>query len=289
MKKLHKEIILGAIVLLLGIFTWWFIKYIFYIGNLTLGCWISGIILLILWGIALCLAMLLIKDKRILYGSFILILVVFGLFFNNEPFYYLIVLVLCFLAFWLASKKIKKEETIEVNLNYWRIWKRGLPVLITGLILIIAMVYYFSPNLIEMRRVEIRLPRDVFNFIVTPLEGLIGERLSGGSLKTDARNFLSQEQIIELKEKYGITIKPGDTGRDVLYELVNFQIDNAGGPYKKFIPLGLAVTLFIGLKIISMIYVAIVIMLSWLVLKLLIATKFVKREIVKKEVETVKL
>jgi energy-coupling factor transporter transmembrane protein EcfT len=248
-------------------------------------------VLLIFWGIALCLAMLLIDDKKVLYGSFILILIGFAMFFNNEPFYYLIGLIILLIAFRLAVWKIRKEEKIQVNLNFWRIWKRGLPILITALILLVALVYYFSPGLERMEQKEIKIPRKVFDFIIEPLAGLIEKRLPQEieSLDVEADKILTPEQLGELKQQYNISLIEGDTIRDFLYELVDFQLNNVITPYKKFIPIGLAIALFFALRAVAMIYMALVIMLSWVFLKLLILLRFIKVEIETKEVETIKL
>ena len=290
MQKIHKEIILGAVVVLLGLFSWYFLRYVFYIGGLTAGCWIWGGILFILFGIALCLAMLLIKDKRILYGSLILTLIIFGMFFNNEPFYYLVALIILLLAFWGAVSRIKKEEGIQVSLDFWRIWKRGLPILITALCLLIALVYYFSPELMNNKEIKIKVSEGLFNAILKPIEGLIKEKLPQGiDLDSEVNKMLSSDQKKDLERQFGIKIGDKDTGRGVLYKLVDFQLNNITGPYKKFIPFGLAVGLFITLKIISILYVAIVIISSWLVLKILIALKFAKLEKIQKEVEKLKL
>lgn len=291
MSKIHKEIILGVAVALLGAFFWYFLKYVFYVGNLTPECWALGIILIIAWGIALCLAMLLINNKKVLYGSFALVLISFGIFFNNEPFYYLVGLIILLLAFWSAKVKVRKEEKVEVTLNFWRIWRRGLPIFITALCLMISLIYYFSPKLTTTIQKEIKIPRNVFNLIIEPLEGLILEKLSGevASLDAEAIKILNSQQIQELKQNYGIEIKEGETIKDFLYNLVNYQINNIAGPYKKFIPIGLAIALFIGLKIISLLYIPFVVLFSWLALKLLILLGFAKVEIETKEVETVKL
>jgi hypothetical protein len=290
MSKLQKQLILGFAVVLLGLFSWYFLKYVFYIGNLTLSCWISGIILLIVWGIALCLAMLLIDNKAVLYGSFIITLALFFIFFTNQAFYYFIFLLIALLCFWAGSRRVRKEEEAQVRFNFWRIWKRGLPIVITGLILVVALLYYFSPSLMKMKQVEFKISRNTFNLVITPLEDLIEKRLPGTvELDAEATKIMSQEQIKELEEKYGITVKKEDTGKDILYQLVNFQLTNATGPYRKFIPIGLAIAMFIGLKIASIIYVALVVLLSWLALELLMVLKFVKTKMETKEVETIKL
>jgi len=290
MKQLHKEIILGAIMVLLTVFFWYFLKYVFYIGGLSVGCWISGGILFFLWGISLCLVMLLIRNKAILFGSFVLALLLFFIFFSNKPIYYLVVLLILFASFAFAANRIKKEEEVQVNLNFWRIWKRGLPMLITALILVISMVYYFSPALMDKTNTKIKIPEKLIDAVLNPLESLIQEKLPKGiSLDSDADKILPEIQKKELETKFGIKIEKGDTGRKVLYKMIDYQINNITGAYQYLIPLGLAIGLFIVLKIISIFYVGIVIMLSWLALRFLVLIKFARFEKETREVETVKL
>jgi len=291
MPKLYKEIILGFAVILFGVFCWYFLRYVFYIGNLTTGCWIAGGILFILWGIVLCLAMLLIRDKRILFGSFLITILLFGLFFNNEPFYYLVCLIILFVAFVSANDRIIREENVQVNLNFWRIWKRGLPIFMTALILLISVVYYFSPHIEKFQHKQITVPRKFFNTIIAPLEGVIISRLEGQikDLDVEASKILTPQQIADLKQKYGIEIQKNETIKDFLYALINYQLNNVSDPYKQFIPIGLAIAMFLGLKFISLFYVAFVILFSWLVLRILILLKFARIETETREVETIKL
>ena len=140
------------------------------------------------------------------------------------------------------------------------------------------------------KEIKIKVSEGLFNAILKPIEGLIKEKLPQGiDLDSEVNKMLSSDQKKDLERQFGIKIGDKDTGRGVLYKLVDFQLNNITGPYKKFIPFGLAVGLFITLKIISILYVAIVIILSWLVLKILIALKFAKLEKIQKEVETLKL
>jgi hypothetical protein len=291
MSVIKKQIILGFAVILLGACFWYFLHYVFYVGNLTAGFWIAGGFLFLSWGISLCLAMLLIDDNKILYGSFLITLGLFGLFFNNEPFYYLAGLIILFATFCSASAMIKREEEIQVNLNFWRIWQRGLPRLLTALFIVVALVYFFSPHPAEIAKREITIPREIFNSFITPFENLIVERLPEGvnDLDAEAVNFLTPQQIQELKDKYNIEIKQDETMKDFIYKLVNYQLNAAPDPYKKFIPIGLAIALFLSLKIAGFIYLPFVILLSWLIMKILLALKFTRIERETKEVETVKL
>lgn len=290
MSKFKKEIILASVLVLLEFFCWWMLRLVFYGGDLSFGIWILIFVLFVLFGIANCLAMLLIKNKKILFGGFFIGLLSFLIFFNDKLLYYGIVLILLFLAFLSGSRKIKKEGNVRINLNYWRIFKRGLPVFITALVLVVLMVYYFSPNLTNKKTSKINVSEKTIDTILKPLESLIQEKLpSGISLDSNASKILSLDQKNDLETKFGIKISKDDTGKNVLYKIVDYQVNNMTGAYQYLIPLGLAIGLFITLKIISILYVAIVIMLSWLSIKILMTLNFVKFEKVQKEVETVTL
>jgi len=291
MSTIQKQIILGFAVILLGACFWYFLHYVFYVGNLTIGCWMAGGFLFLLWGISLCLAMLLIDDNKLLCGSFLITLGLFGLFFNNEPFYYLAGLIILFAAFCSASAMIKREEEIQVNLNFWRIWQRGLPRFFTALFILVALVYYFSPHPAQIAKREIIIPREVFNSVIKPFEKLITERLPEGvnDLDIEANRVLTVKEMGELKDKYDIELKEGETLKDFIYKLANYQLNSAPDPYKRFIPIGLAIALFLSLKIVSFIYIPLTILFSWLIMKILLALKFAKIETETKEVETVKL
>ena len=290
MQTKYKEIILAGISVVFSFLCWWMLKLIFYGNNYFISHWLLVVGIFILFGIVSCLAMLLIKNKKILFSSFVIGLLSFFIFFNDKLLYYMIVLVLLFLAFLSGSRKIKKEEKVQVDLDFYRIFKRGLPIFITALILVVSMVYYFSPELMNKKISKIIIPEKTIDLILRPLEGLIQEKLPLGiNLDSEANKILQNTQIQELQTKFGIKIGKQDTGRQVLYKIIDNQINNVTGAYQYLIPLGLAVGLFITLKIVSILYVAIVIMLSWLAIKILMKFNFVKFEKIQKEVETVSL
>jgi len=165
-----------------------------------------------------------------------------------------------------------------------------LPVFMTALILVISMVYYFSPELTRKSTTKINVPEKTINAILKPLEGLIEEKLPLGiNLDSDADQILQESQRQELENKFGIKVEEGETGREVLYKIIDYQLNNVTGAYQYLIPLGLAVGLFITLKIASILYVGIVIMLSWGLIKILMILNFVKFEKIQKEVESVTL
>ncbi|MDP2946518.1 MAG: hypothetical protein Q8N88_00230 [Nanoarchaeota archaeon] len=289
MQKTYKEIILGVAVVILGFLSWWFLKSISYIGDLGVGIWVLGIGVFVFWCIALCLAMLLIKNKLILFGSFGLSLISFFLFFNNKLLYHFIALIILFVVYFIASKNIKKDEGNHTRLKFWRIWKSGLPLFATALSLLIVVVYYFSPTINKINT-DIKIPRPIFNVVTNFVGGLIKTQLPEGvTLDGNTYKLLSKEQIKDFEQKYNIKIEEKDTIQDDLYKVVHVQINKTSNGYKKSISYGLAIALFFSLKLISLIYVPIVILLSWLMIKILTKFNFVKLEKIQKEVETISL
>lgn len=289
MQVKNKEIILGIAVIIFGFLSWFFLQGIFNGFDLDGGIWALGIGAFVFWCIALCLAMLLIKNKLILFGSFGLSAISFLMFFNNKLLYYLIALIVLFVAYLVATKNVKKDAEIHTQLNFSRIWRNGLPLFITALSLLIAVAYYFSPVL-EKLDTDIKFPRPIFNVVTNFVGGLIKTQLPEGiTLDGNTYKLLPKEQIQDFEKKYNIKIEEKDTIQDDLYKVVNAQINRASSGYKKSIGYGLAIALFFSLKLLSLIFVQIVIVLSWLVIKILMRFNFVKSEKIQKEVETVSL
>ena len=291
MTKFHKEIVLAIFVVLFGAITWFLLHRFFYFDD--------GITLLILtvlgflfWGISLGLGALLINKKIILFSAFALSLLSFFIFFREqlEGLYYFIVLVLTFIALLIYQKRVKHEEKARIKLHFWRIFKKGLPLVFTFICILISLAYYFSPDIMQEKATKIQIPQDAFNAIIKPLEGLIGERLPKGvNLDSDISKFLPPDQIKELERQFGIDISKGDTGRDVLYKLVDYQLNNITGPYKKFIPLGLAIGLFFVLRIVAIVLIPFIVLFSYFIVKILLSVRFAKILTTPVEMENIEL
>jgi hypothetical protein len=101
-------------------------------------------------------------------------------------------------------------------------------------------------------------------------------------------NQLAQQRA-EFSEKLGIEIEGNETLNDVLYKLVNAQINAAGGPYEKYIPIALAVGLFFFLRILTIILIPIIVLFSIFIIKILIAVGFAKINIKPMEAEEIEI
>lgn len=334
MTKIHKEIILAIFIVLFGAITWFLLHQFLYFDK-GIAFLIFIVIGFLLWGISIGLGSLLINKKIISYSAFALSLLSFLIFFSEqvEAIYYFIILILTFISLIIYQKRVKHEEKARIKLHFWRIFKKGLPLIFTLICVLISLAYYFSPALGGTSKVEFKIPKSLFDSVLKPLSGLIQTRLplynsnmtidelltmfsftSGGGeelykiikskgisietldpdqllknpdiarllqeeIKRQTKSLSSNElvrQRKEFSEKLGIEIKGNETLNDFLYELVNAQIKNLGGPYKKYIPIVLAFVMFFTLRIISILLIAFIALLSCFLIKLLIATGFAK-------------
>ncbi len=297
MTKSHKEIVLAIFIVLFSVLTWFFLYRVLYFNG--------SVILLILtffgflfFGISIGLGSLLINKKIILYLAFVLSLLLFLVFFRGvgavpgqfrEAFYYFVVLVLTFIALIIYQKRVRYEEHARIKLNFWRIFKRGLSLVFTLLCILIALAYYFSPLLGEVK-VKFEIPRNLFDIILKPIEGLIQEKLPQGiNLDNKASEILPLDQKKDIEKQFRIEIEKDDTGKDMLYKIVNAQISNLGGPYQKYIPIALVIGLFFVLRILSILLIAFVVLFSCFLIKILISLHFAKITIKPVETENIEL
>lgn len=291
MTKTHKEIILAIFIVLFGAITWFFLHQFFYFGEKIISL-IFTILGFLFWGISIGLGSLLINKKVILYSAFVLSLLSFFIFFHGgnvmanqfrEAFYYFIVLVLIFISLIFYQKRVKHEEKARIKLHFWRIFKKGLPLVFTFVCILVSLAYYFSPSL-GTSKIKLEIPQSLFDAILKPIEGLIQEKLPQGiNLDIEVDKILPFDQKKDMEKQFGIKVEKGDTGRDVLYKLVNTRITSLGGAYKNYIPIALAIGLFFVLRIVSILLIAFVVLFSYFAVRILIAMGFAK--IVTKSIE----
>jgi hypothetical protein len=291
MTKIHKEIILAIFIVLFGTVSWFLLHRFFYFDD-GITLLILTVLGFLLWGISLGLGSLLINKKIISYSTFALSLLSFFIFFHQqvEALYYFIVLILIFVSLLIYQRRVKHEEKARIKLHFWRIFRKGLPLVFTFICILVSLAYYFSPDIMQDKTTKIKIPNDIFNIAIKPLEGLIGERLPQGvDLDSDINKFLPLDQIKELERQFGIDINKGDTGRDVLYKLVDYQLNHITGPYKKFIPLGLAIGLFFVLRVVAIVLIPFIVSFSYLIVKILISAGFAKIVTTSVEMEDIEI
>jgi len=255
----QKQIILGIKITIFALISWFFLYQLFYV-RWSKSFLILTVLGLLFWGVSICLGALLVEKKAILYSGVGLSLVSFFIFFHGAEmgpgqfrvaFYYFVVMILIFLSFLIYRKRVQHERKMRVKIYFWRIFKRGLPLVFTMICLLIALAYYFSPFLGEFSaNTQFQISRNLFDNLIKPFEGLIQSRLPVDTIKDENLN-------------------------DTLYELINSQtkINNSFGEY---IPIVLAIGLFLSLRILIIILIPVIALFSYIITKILISMGFIK-------------
>ncbi len=169
-KERNKRFILCLLVIGVSFLFWWRL-YLFLMGPSLVR-----LVFVTIFAFALLCAsvifMLLIKSLNVFYTTYLISSFSFFAFFQgqgHELKLYIIAILLFFGFFVLGYEFIQHEKKERIHLSYVRIWKRGLPFLIIGLSLVIALVYYFNP-LLKIGQKKIEIPKVFFSTIMQPLK-----------------------------------------------------------------------------------------------------------------------
>ncbi len=236
--RITQSIIIG-LTTLLATFSWAGLRSILSGNNNWIWPSVGFLILLIF----LCLSLLLLRSKLILLITLAIILISF-LFSFGFKLEYLTVLFLALFFFIFGSFSIINEKEVRIKFKIFRILKCGLPHILTGFAIIIAAAYYFSPLAVQSEN-KIEIPRSLFNVAVRPVM-----------------------ETLELPNNEEFS--------DILYITINQEINRRTEVYKEYFPIGFTVGIFFAVKIISIPFVWLVILISWMIFKFLTFSNAIK-------------
>jgi len=248
-----------ALTVIFSLVGWFSLKGVFYNGSATTGVLIVALIFLFL-GVVLGLIFLFFNSFGLLIVAPALSIVTSFLFFGTQV-VYLIIFILGLGLVALAARQALQEKKVHVKIQPTEIVKPALGAIFTVLALIISAVIYFSPPA-QGISVEIKVPRPLFDFVL-------------GSMTSVAPSGLFSSSQILNKET-----------EDKLYQAVNNQINFFLQPYKRYLPYGLVVAVFLSLKAISIIFVWLAIAIIQVAFILMKKMKLVsvRKEMAEKEV-----
>jgi hypothetical protein len=267
---MHKNRITQSVVVglatLVATISWSGLKSILF-GN---GNWIwpaFGFLVLLTF---LSVSWLLTKSRAVLLTTLIFILVSFFFTFDFKL-EYLVILFIALFLFLFGSFRVINEKKARIKLQIGKILQRGLPYVLTGLSLVIATAYYFSPLALRSQN-QIQIPRPLFDVVIQPLTTTIEEQLS----------------LSQLSERFNIPLTGGEKLEDMFYQAISQEINKYSQPYKEYFPLALAIGIFFALKVLSVPFKWLVILLSWLIFKVLVswgAIKIQEKAVLKEVIE----
>jgi hypothetical protein len=248
-----------ALAIVFSLVGWFTLKGVLFNGSAAAGVSIVALIFLLL-GVVLGLIVLLFDSLGLLILGPAVSVAASFLFFGVKPVYLVIFVVGMGLVVFSASRGLK-EKKAHMKISPAEIAKPVLGAVFTLLALIISAIIYFSPPA-QGISVEIKVPRPLFNVILSSMTSVTPSGL------------ISFSQV-----------KDEQTG-EKLYQMINSQVNFFLQPYKRFLPYGLAVAVFLSLKAASIIFVwlAVAIIRGIFVLMKKLRLVSVKKEMVEKEI-----
>ena len=251
--RITQSVVLGLTTLVAAV-TWAGLKSILFEN----GNWIWPSLGFLVLLIFLSLSWLLVKSRATLLTTVSIILICFFFSFGFKL-EYLAALFIALLLFLFGSFRAINEKEVRIKIQLDKILKKGLPFVLTGLALVIAAAYYFSPLALQGQN-KIRIPRFLFDVIAQPI----------------TKTFEEQIPVSQFSRQLGVDLKSDENFQDVLYRAVNQEINKYSQPYKQYFPLGLAIGVFFTLKLIGLPFMWLVILLSWLIFKVLVSLGAIK-------------
>lgn len=246
--KITQSIIIGTATLLSAL-SWATLESLFY----NSGFWLWPILSFFGLTVFLSIIWLLTSSRVVLYITLFFILITF--FFNfGVEWQYLILMPLAMGFFILGSYLAIREGQVRIKICVVSILKKGLPLIFTGISLLIVGAYYFSPMAVKAGE-EIKISRPFFNAISKPLILTFkNQNLNiGGEKFKIPEGQISNEAI-----------------QEKLYLATNQYLNRLKETYEQYIPLGLAFGIFLALKTLSIPFMWLTILMSLLIFRILV-------------------
>jgi len=229
---------------------------------LQIGIWLKPLIMFAVLTSAIGLSFLLLKD----YALKILISALAGLpFFFVFGFnqFYLGAFVLMFLLFLYGIRNIQVEAGERTKINIRIIMQRGLPRIVTAMLVMISFAFFFSPN-IQASAKNKQLPPSFKQVIERTVDSFLGSQVK--NLSPQERKQVKNQTVSQVLEQFTVFL----------------------GPYIQYLPPILAFGLFLVLQGLSFIFVWLVVGISVLLFWVMKRAGFVRLAIVQKEAEELK-
>jgi hypothetical protein len=252
-----KEIILAVLTAGLGVvvFWFWFDAVPLVIGGQFRDYidFIGPVAGLLIVAVLVLYSAIFIGDKRIVYPALLIGFISPYLFLEASGTVLAAVAVSAFLVAF-ATHRIRQEVNLTQGFSLTKFAKAGLSIFFTAAALLVAIFYL--AHIDKEQAVANLLPRAAFD-IVIPL----------------------------LEKQYGTEIPNKEETAELLYRAAVEQFKQLLGPYQDFMPLASAVIFFFAFKTFTIPIYYLTLVFAFFLLKLMLWSKIVKREITQVEVE----
>lgn len=312
-----KEVSLGLLTALSGaaVFWWWSFALSEFLGSTARGEYRELILPLLALGVAaalFCVGTIFARSPWIVYPAALASIAIPFLSVRAEG------AILGALAFSLiltafAVEHIRKEYAHSLGFSLGRIARSGLPTYFTAASLVIAAfsLVYLSPEksftvlfpksviAVSLRALPaggaLNLPSiDPEATVDDFLSALVRERLKSQGI--DLSSFSEKEiaealadQRLALSRQYGVELSGREKVADVFYRSVTQYIRDLLGPYEYYLPFASALAFFLSFKTLTIPLYYLTLFLAFLLIKLMLWGKILKKEIQEMKVERITL
>lgn len=197
----------------LGAVFWYLLYQVLYQDSqvIEISSLIPPAIIFLVWAISTALLFLISVSFGEIFWLFLvlgaLFILLFGINYYNLP-----GAVLFLILIFLGWRTIRIEKQNRIKMRLMRILPRGLPAFFTAVALMVALAYFFSPSL-QGEVSAIKIPREIFDIIIKPIEKLVIDRVPLYKKGMTANEFLLITDITQNMQD------PGKVSPKLLQEL----------------------------------------------------------------------
>jgi len=258
-----------AFTLLSGIVSWMSLKNLLYFDPAAKSIFlVAGAFLALISVIAVAVTIFgsLPKTISVMALAFGLFFIFFGI-----EIVYLVIFVLGLGVGFIGVQRAFREKRTHIKIDVGEICRPAASAVLTVLALIISSVVYFSPPA-QNFAVEFKVPRIIFNAVTNSASELLGQK--GIILPANEKKFASVEEIFTPEAENSI------------YDEINNQLNSYLLRFKKFLPYGVAVVVFLSLRTLGFIFSGLAFLIAKTVVALLKRLKVVvvNKEMVEREI-----
>lgn len=294
-----KSAITAAVIALTGASFWFPLSIIFDQPGLNGTSVSATLLILTVYLTAICMGMLFMKQRTLfltaVLTSTVPFLILFGV---GVAVVSAIALFLC--ASHIAFGRVQEELANRLNVRVPVLVREGLPLILTFFSLLVAVAYFTHTEVSPSPTIETLFPRTVFNRVLRATSPIIWNRILPGfdaSLTVDEyiteRLEASGAHVQVLPERERITVLReartqifGDVAHplngseridSVLYDVVISRSNSYLDPYRKLLPIGLALAFFLFLRTIAFPYGWLLTLIVWGVIRAFISWGWIVR------------
>ncbi len=210
-----------------------------------------------------------------------------------------------------AVWRIKTEAEHSLGFSATKFLKAGLPIYFTIVSLLISMFFFSQIGEDEDRVFATLLPKSAIEIAIGPLQSLMGlsaakpnstideafteliiEQLKSQGIKNVPQSELARllrDQREELSKSFGLKLSGKERISDILYEFISRRFRELLGPYKEYLPYASTIAFFFAFKALTFPIYYLTLLITFILIRIMVAVTILKREKIQIEVERLTL